>query len=101
MTYTFHEDPGHGWLAVPVSELIALGVFGAISGYSYISRDGRTAYLEEDCDFAAFWAAYKARHGTEPQYRRAYSERTFIRSLPSFPAAADWRTQAQLLRASV
>ena len=44
-TYMFYEDPGHGWLAVPMDHLIALGVADKITGYSYLL--GNTAYLED------------------------------------------------------
>ena len=63
MPYTFHSDPGHGWLEVPKADVAALGVLAAISGYSYVSKDGRTLYLEEDCDLTAFADAYVAKHG--------------------------------------
>lgn len=46
-TYTFTNDPGHAWMRVPLEK--ALKVPG-ISTYSYVSRKGRYAYLEEDCD---------------------------------------------------
>ena len=54
-TYVFHTDPGHGWLAVPLKDLYALGIEDKISGYSYVK--GKTAYLEEDCDAAVFFDA--------------------------------------------
>lgn len=47
-TFTFHTDPGHGWLEVPRSLLDVLGIAAQVSPYSYI--DGPRAYLEEDCD---------------------------------------------------
>lgn len=40
-------DPGHAWLQVPASK--ARQVAG-ISTFSYLSPDGNTAYLEQDCD---------------------------------------------------
>ena len=43
-----HSDPGHGWLAVKLSEIKMLGIETDISEFSYIK--GKTAYLEEDCD---------------------------------------------------
>ena len=55
--YTIHEDAGHGWMAVPVGEIMELGIYGEISKCSYRSADGRTAYLEEDCDLGAFMRA--------------------------------------------
>lgn len=57
--YTFHADPGHGWLQVTHAEIARLGIDGQISGYSY--RDATHAYLEEDCDAPAFTEAKAAR----------------------------------------
>lgn len=54
-TFDFVSDPGHGWLKVPVTELVRLGIADKISTYSYL-RDGM-AYLEEDCDYAVFHKA--------------------------------------------
>ena len=53
--YTFYNDPGHGWLCVPVSEIAQLGIVNKISGYSYLNKD--KAYLEEDCDAGVFLRA--------------------------------------------
>ena len=53
--YRFFNDPGHGWLEVPLKELQELGLVGKISAYSY--RQGSNAYLEEDCDMTAFLTA--------------------------------------------
>ena len=50
--YKFIADPGHGWLEVPIKELIELGIVEKISPYSYIK--GEFAYLEEDCDATEF-----------------------------------------------
>jgi len=61
-SYTFHSDPGHGWLAVPIDEVTQLGL--AISNYSY--TDGATVYLEEDLDATAFLNAYEEVTGTRP-----------------------------------
>ena len=49
-------DGGHEWLAVPAS--LADNVRG-ISPYSYISPNGRTAYLEGDLDAALFLEHYQ------------------------------------------
>lgn len=51
-TYYFHSDPGHGWLAVKIQELIRLKILDKISKYSYMK--GKTVYLEEDCDYSIF-----------------------------------------------
>jgi hypothetical protein len=52
------SDPGHGWLAVPVSEVKRLGIAARISGYSYIGSDRKGlagyALLEEDCDASVY-----------------------------------------------
>ena len=45
------SDDGHGWFCVPY--YVAAEVPG-ISRCSYMERDERVAYLEEDCDIAAF-----------------------------------------------
>lgn len=56
-TITVYTDPGHGWAAVKISELQALGIDQKISTYSYMR--GKTAYLEEDCDLSVYLAALK------------------------------------------
>lgn len=47
-----YADPSHGWLAVPMQWLEALGIVGEISDFSYLR--GNTAYLEEDSDQPIF-----------------------------------------------
>ncbi len=51
-------DPGHGWLAVPLSEIDRTSIHDRISPYSYIGSDlwGYDGYalLEEDCDAALY-----------------------------------------------
>ena len=56
--FAFYSDPGHGWLRVPRSELMRLGIAHKITGYSYY-RNG-WAYLEEDCDASLFMKARAA-----------------------------------------
>jgi len=82
MVYTFHTDPGHGWLEVPISELIELDIERRISCYSYVNKD--TAYLEEDCDAGVFIKAYEKKHGSRPECAERYAEHTFIRCLRHF-----------------
>ena len=55
--YTFIAAPGHGWLEVPLTHLLWLGIHNDVTGYSYIRGD--FAYLEEDCDFSTFMNAAK------------------------------------------
>jgi len=56
--FDFVSDPSHGWLKVPVSELVRLGITDQISTYSYIKGD--MAYLEEDRDMKVFLDARTA-----------------------------------------
>ena len=49
-TFTFHSDPGHGWLEVSLAEYPEARQFA--SNYSYTNNG--TVYLEEDCDAPAF-----------------------------------------------
>jgi len=60
MKLDFYEDPGHGWLAVPLELLDRLGLVDKVSTYSYIR--GGLAHLEEDCDYSLFAAAMRE-HG--------------------------------------
>jgi hypothetical protein len=60
MKLDFYEDPGHGWLAVPLELLDSLGLVDKVSTYSYIR--GALAHLEEDCDYSLFAAAMRE-HG--------------------------------------
>ncbi|OLV15363.1 hypothetical protein [Deinococcus marmoris] len=51
------NDPGHAWLAVPRTDLRALGIEARITGYSYVRGD--TVYLEEDLDAGTYLEAAK------------------------------------------
>jgi hypothetical protein len=79
MSLTFFEDPGHGWLRVPLELVRQLGI--EITPYSY--QDRRFAYLEEDVDYGVFLDAAK-RAGLKVSIETIYQEETFIRSLPAF-----------------
>lgn len=57
MKLTKFNDPGHGWLKVPISLLKALEIEKDISSFSYMR--GEYAYLEEDCDAFKFETAMK------------------------------------------
>lgn len=74
-TYTFHCDSGHGWLEVPLSDLMNMGLRTSdFSRYSYAHVNARyapTMYLEEDVDMAVFMLAAK-RNGIEVELREAY-----------------------------
>lgn len=85
--YRFHSDGGHGWLEVPKAELRALGIAGSITPYSYQSRDGRVAYLEEDCDLSTFARAKGwTPDGSAPIEEVHSRGDSFVRSLPRFTA---------------
>jgi len=69
-TLDYIQDPGHGWLAVPLDQLRSLGfrVAGAGDTWPYVGRvistcsyaKGGMAYLEEDSDASAYMAALDA-----------------------------------------
>lgn len=80
--YTFHADPGHAWLEVPMTEILALGIDDQISRYSY--RKGDTAYLEEDCDASVFLRAKEARGEAFKLNDINTNHDSFIRGLRSF-----------------
>jgi hypothetical protein len=83
--YRFIEDPGHGWLEVPIEQIKAFGIEGKISGYSY-KRNGM-AYLEEDCDAGLFINAYKEQVGpwsASENVIPVYQENTPIRGYLRF-----------------
>jgi hypothetical protein len=84
----FHSDPGHGWVEIPRADAQRLGLLPCISRYSYQSRDGRTLYLEEDCDYSALVRA--ARGAGEPiEINELHTDAdSFIRALPHYQAPA-------------
>jgi len=82
LTLTFHYDVGHGWLEVPVSLLQSLHCDQDISTFSY--RDGKRAYLEEDCDLSTFMIAAKANDYTVRFNESESVHYSFIRDLPRY-----------------
>lgn len=64
--YKVAIDPGHGWMAVKLAELVELGIHNEISTYSYVK--GKTAYLEEDMDMDTFFKAFEKRFGKTPEF---------------------------------
>lgn len=85
--YTYYQDPGHGWLRVPFEDLEQMDLVDKISTYSYISTNGKWAYLEEDQDMFIFlnalWNAHVPKEDVKivEQYTDRYSR---IRSYPHF-----------------
>lgn len=84
LKFNFHSDAGHGWLAVKLNLIRELGLATEISQYSYMQ--GKTAYLEEDCDAPKFIKAFKERFGIEPQIvdLEQKRDRSVIRSMKRF-----------------
>lgn len=84
----FWEDPGHGWLQVPLPLLEQLKEDHGLKISSYSYRDSNYGYLEEDCDLTAFinclpefeWKTL-FRSG---QIENKYSEYIFIRRLSNY-----------------
>lgn len=71
-TFTYHLDPGHGWLEVDWTELKALSLSPTdFSRCSYRKRN--VFFLEEDCDAPKFLAAWEARHGQKAELRERHS----------------------------
>ena len=81
LSYRFIEDPGHGWLEVPITELHRLGIAGQVSSYSY--RKGDMAYLEEDCDAGLFLDAKRAL-GEPLRVTEVYQDPTPVRNYARF-----------------
>lgn len=81
LTLNFHSDAGHGWLVCKKDLVIALGIAGEISRYSY--QRGQTAYLEEDCDMSRFIKACQDK-GVQVKLRNKYRDQSPIRNYESF-----------------
>lgn len=79
----FHEDPGHGWLQVPMDMIHKLGIASKITGYSY--QDKTNVYLEEDCDLTTLFQALGISfmdESTEEGRKRADLRQYFWRNCP-------------------
>jgi len=87
-TFTFHTDPGHGWLEVPAAELFNIGLTpGDFSSYSYIQ--GSTVYLEEDCDASVFIRVYEQHIGPISVKEKYLGYDHWIRRLPRIESVTD------------
>jgi len=86
--FTFHTDPSHGWLEVPVVDLIAIGFAPSdFSAYSY--RQGDVVYLEEDCDAPVFIHTYEVKVGPLSVVEVSSQKTHWIRSLPRIEGIVD------------
>ena len=88
MKTKFHyvQDPGHGWLKVPVSELERLEIADQISEYSYLKNG--MAYLEEDCDMLVFMNARAQRNEAVELVEFTRNRQSRIRNYPAYVANA-------------
>lgn len=91
--FTKYNDPGHGWVGVGVSVLKSLGIADKISTFSYLSKNGITAFLEEDGDHALFHFAYRLKFGEFPTYDEEHTNGdSFVRSLPHYPGSGSFES---------
>ena len=84
MEKVYHSDPGHGWLAVKLSDLQMLGIESKITPFSYVK--GKTVYLEEDCDMSTFIEAAKTKGIDIKVKQGAQRDRSPIRSFKRYDA---------------
>ena len=75
------DDPGHGWIAVPCTELNELGIIDQITGYSYLSSKRTIAYLEEDCDVTT-WSKAWEKHGVSWAALKSLIKSTYYPNAP-------------------
>lgn len=78
-------DDRHGWLVVPLSAVVASGA--DISRFSFVSPDGRLAYLEEDCDARAFLVAGRIERSIATMWPIKRVKLAQCRRYPSFTPA--------------
>jgi hypothetical protein len=65
--FDYIQDPGHGWVKVPLALIRELGIAEKITRFSYWHAGH--VYLEEDCDTCTFMNAYHAAFGFDPKLR--------------------------------
>jgi hypothetical protein len=75
-------DDRHGWLVVPLSSVLASDA--DITRFSYVSPNGRLAYLEEDVDARAFLVAAGIERATARQWPIKRVKLAQCRRYPSF-----------------
>lgn len=99
MNINYYTDAGHGWAACKIDTLRQLGIADEISHYSYMR--GRTAYLEEDCDFARLLEALHARGIKYTITHKRSTRRSPIRSYATYKKPTDVVAQAIQARTGV
>ena len=75
------NDPGHGWLEVPLTDIAVLQIEGRISPYSFIFEG--YAYLEEDADATIYFQRLDELDLPYPLTSTTHVN-CFNRSLPGF-----------------
>lgn len=91
VTLTFHHDPGHGWLEVPVETFLLAGAkFSQITPYSYAGVKGYVPYLylEEDCDVFVFLQAAERAGMKVTVQNQMHDHDCFVRQLGDIPFEA-------------
>lgn len=88
-TFTFHTDPGHGWLEVTTRQLRQVDLTpDDFSAFSY--QQGDVVYLEEDCDASVFLRTWEAHVGPVSVVEKFSNTDHWIRRLPRIvPKALD------------
>ena len=96
--YLYITDAGHGWLKVPLAELIKLGIADKISTYSY--RHDDNVYLEHDCDAAIFANAMADNgHKFKPLHVDCSIRGCMVRGYPRYKYAGSvWRVDGTYVR---
>ncbi len=69
--FIYHQDPGHGWIAVSRKFCEELGILKVITTCSY--QKAGTVYLEEDCDGSRFCKAFRDRFGCDPNLEERHT----------------------------
>lgn len=84
LTFVYHQDSGHGWVAVKRTLLAKYVPLSEITAYSY--QKGATVYLEEDCDASKFLKALRATGEHYHLVSKQLYDRHPIRSYEGFRA---------------
>jgi len=84
--YHWISDPAHGWLVVPIQDVVDSGF--KPSPASFVDPARGLAYLEEDCDAPGFVDAVGVKRSVARRWK-ALSVDWFDRTLPRWEARAD------------
>lgn len=90
MKITKYSDSAHGWYRVPMTMVRQAESKGVVfTDYSYRSKSGKYAYLEEDCDASRFFQAMGGRDNFQIEYKYTKGNaRSQIRYFPGLKEAA-------------